>query len=440
MAAAFQSQPTQTSSPGRHAPRQPGALVDEARISIRAGQGGKGAVSFRHEPFVPKGGPDGGDGGRGGDIVLVATTELSSLSPFLARKSFRAESGSAGAGGLKHGRGGQDLVLDVPVGTVATDEASGRALADLDRPGARAVVAEGGIGGRGNVHFKSSINRSPQTAEPGRAGQERMLVLELKLIAEAGLVGAPNAGKSSLLRAISAARPKVGDYPFTTLSAELGVAESLEGQRVVVADIPGLIEGAAQGAGLGHDFLRHVERTSAIVFVVDGAGPDPWADLQAIRHEVGTYSPKLLERPSLVVVNKVDLPEARALRARSRRKDIIFCSAKTGEGIPELLAGIAAAVRAAPVPAPIVVEQPVKLRPTRRRLEPPLILKREWGYTVAGPRVEKLVAGTDFDSEAALERFQVQLDRIGVSGALEEAGAQPGDTVRIGELEFEYQP
>ena len=416
-------------SDGRH-------FVDSARIVVRGGHGGPGSASFRREPFTPRGGPDGGDGGRGGSVILCATDEVGDLSRYTRRRRWHAEAGAGGAGGRKTGKNAADLVLDVPVGTIALD-AQGALLADLDRPGARAVVARGGVGGRGNVHFKSSTRQAPDFAEPGVKGEERELALDLKLIADAGLVGPPNAGKSSLLRAMTAARPKVGDYPFTTLDPELGVADA-GGMRIVLADIPGLIEGAARGAGLGQRFLRHVERTKALVYVLDGAVADPWRDLETVRAEVAQFSPELERRPSLVAVNKIDLEPARRLRARTRRRGVHFVSALTGEGVPELKAAIDSAVASAPAPslpapAPAVARLPV-------RAGEPLIERGPSGFVVSGERVERLLERTNLDSEGGLARFQSALDRIGVNRALEAAGVKPGDTVRIADVEFEYQP
>jgi GTPase len=418
-----------------------GSFVDTARIRVRGGHGGRGAVSFRREPYVPRGGPDGGDGGRGGSVVLFATPEATSLVGHVSRRDWRAEDGRPGAGARKSGRAGADLRLPVPVGTVVVDEESGAVVADLESPGAVAVVARGGDGGRGNVHFRSSVQQAPQLAEPGLAGEERRLRLELKLIADVGLVGPPNAGKSSLLRAVSAATPRVADYPFTTLDPQLGVAELADGRRLVLADIPGLIEGAAHGAGLGRRFLRHVERTRALLYLVDGSDPDPWATLAAVRQEVAGYAAELASRPAVVAVNKVDLPEVRELRARTDRTDVHWCSALTGEGVPELLEALGEAVAAAPPPPVLEVAQPTQLLRRRRApASPPVVERHPWGYLVSGPAVERMMARTRFDSEEATQRFQVALDRLGVSAALEEAGAQAGDTVRIGGAEFEYQP
>jgi GTP-binding protein len=404
---------------------------------LRAGHGGKGSASFRHEPFVPRGGPDGGDGGRGGSIVMRATTGMTDLSEYARRSRWNALAGEDGAGGRRTGKRGADLTLEVPVGTMVLDEA-GALIADLDEPGASQVVAAGGEGGRGNVHFKSSSKQAPDHAEPGLPGEEKPVVLDLKLIADVGLVGPPNAGKSSLLESLTAATPKVGAYPFTTLDPELGVMDEGE-RRLVLADIPGLLEGASIGVGLGLRFLRHVERTRVLAYVVDGAAADPWADLDTVRAEVDSFSPGLGARPHLVVVNKLDLEETRRLRARSRRKGVLFVSALSGEGLDELRTAMVEAVERAPLPS---VPKPAAVKlPARRTGADQLAVERLlWGFAVSGERVERLVERTNFDSDGSLDRFQVELDRLGVNTALEGAGAQPGDTVRIGAVEFEYQP
>jgi GTP-binding protein len=385
---------------------------------------------------VPRGGPDGGDGGRGGSVILKATTGQSDLSAFKQRSRWLAEAGTDGAGGRKTGKRGADLTVEVPVGTIVLDP-DGALVADLDRPDATDVVAKGGEGGRGNVHFKTSTRRAPDYAEPGIKGEEIELTLDLKLIADVGLVGPPNAGKSSLLRALTAARPKVADYPFTTLDPELGVAQS-DGGRVVIADIPGLIEGAAGGAGLGLRFLRHVERTKVLVYVLDGSAPDPWKDLTTVRKEIETFSSELAGRPSLVAVNKLDLEETRRLKARSRRKEVLFISALTGVGLPELMRTVVSTLAAAPEPR-------LAAKPRATRLPAALsaevaVQRYPWGFAVRGERVEQLVERTDLESEGALARFQSVLDRLGVNTALESAGVEPGDTVRIAGVEFEYQP
>jgi GTP-binding protein len=413
-------------------------FVDSVRIVVRGGHGGKGSSSFRREPFTPRGGPDGGDGGRGGSVLMKATTGISDLSLYKQRARWNAEAGADGAGGRKTGRGGEDVVLDVPVGTVVLDE-EGVLVADLDRAGAEATLAHGGVGGRGNVHFKSSTRRTPDYAEPGFKGDEHTLVLDLKLIADIGLVGKPNAGKSSLLSSLTAARPKVADYPFTTLDPELGVAES-PGGRIVIADIPGLIEGAAKGAGLGLRFLRHVERTRVLVYVLDGSAPDPWADLETVRKEVEQFSPALALRPFVVAVNKLDLEATRRRKTRNRRKGVLFISALTGEGLPELTEAMVSALAVAPeVATQGLPSNKTKLR--ERTVPIALTVARDpSGFVVTGDRVEYLVERTDLESEGALARFQSELDRLGVNAALESAGVQPGDTVKISGIEFEYQP
>jgi GTP-binding protein len=369
-------------------------------------------------------------------VVLEATTNQADLSPFKQRSRWLAPSGTDGAGGRKTGKRGADLTITVPVGTVVLDTEGGL-IADLDQPGATAIVAKGGEGGRGNVHFKSSTRRAPDYAEPGIKGEELDLTLDLKLIADVGMVGAPNAGKSSLLRALTAARPKVADYPFTTLDPELGVAQSDAG-RVVMADIPGLIEGAAEGAGLGQRFLRHVERTRVLVYVLDGSKPNPWQDLATVRHEVEAFSGELGGRPYMVAVNKLDLDATRRLRARTRRKGVLFVSALTGEGLPELMAAVAGLLATAPEPR--MAAKPRKTTLPARQKADLVVLREPWGFSVRGERVERLVERTDLESEGSLARFQGELDRLGVNSALESGGVQPGDTVRISGIEFEYQP
>ncbi len=403
---------------------------------MRGGHGGRGSASFRREPYTPRGGPDGGDGGRGGAVILKAIDDVSDLSLYKQKARWQAEPGADGAGGRKTGRWGGDLTLRVPVGTLAL-ESDGSLIADLDRPGATAIVAAGGVGGRGNTHFKSSTRRAPDYAEPGLPGEDRGVILDLKLIADVGLVGPPNAGKSSLLRSLTAARPKVAEYPFTTLDPELGVAEA-RGSRVVLADIPGLIEGAARGAGLGQRFLRHIERTKVLVYVLDGSSSDPWKDLETVRKEIEQFSAELAQRPSVIAINKVDLEAARRFRSRSRRKGQLFISALTGEGLDELMDAIVKALASAPEPR-------VPAAPKRTKLPvlgtaPLAVERRPFGYLVRGKRVERLLERTDLQSEGGLARFQSQLDRLGVNAALESAGVQPGDTVRIADVEFEYQP
>jgi len=332
------------------------SFIDEVEVRVSAGRGGDGCVSFRREKYVPRGGPDGGDGGRGGNVVLRADPNLSTLLDLRVRRHVRAASGEPGQGSGRHGRGGGDVVIPLPVGTVIYDADAPEAppLADLAEPGQRLVVARGGRGGRGNARFATPTRQAPDFATPGREGQSRRLRLELKLLADVGLVGLPNAGKSTLLRRLSAARPRVGAYPFTTLIPHLGVA-SVDDRRLVVADIPGLIEGASRGVGLGDRFLRHVERTRLLVHLLDVGraeleGGDPWADYATVRGELAAYDPGLAERPEIVALAKVDLVAERAklepletrLRERPGVRATCRISGATGEGVEDLAARMAA--------------------------------------------------------------------------------------------------
>jgi GTP-binding protein len=366
-------------------------FIDEAFIEVIAGDGGNGAASFRREKYVPRGGPDGGDGGRGGSIWAIADRNINTLVDYRFARIHRAKRGENGRGADQYGRGADDVVLRMPVGTVITDAETGEPIADLDHDGARALVAKGGKGGLGNLHFKSSVNRAPRQTTPGEKGVQRRLHLELKVLADVGLLGLPNAGKSTLIRAISAARPKVADYPFTTLAPQLGVVRTDEGRSFVVADIPGLIEGAAEGAGLGHQFLRHLQRTRLLLHLVDIApvdpDADPLADARAIVKELGKYDPALAEKPRWLVLNKLDLvPEG---ERESRRKafvkafrwkgPVFFISAIDGAGCRELtyaiqdwLDGHARAAAEAPGPqtSAAVVVTPAPIRSRRRRATP----------------------------------------------------------------------
>lgn len=326
-------------------------FVDTARIYVRAGSGGRGAVSFRREKYVPAGGPDGGDGGDGGDVVVTADNSLHTLMDLRHKRRYVAEDGQAGRGAKRHGRNGADEIVRVPPGTIVRDVETGEVLADLVSPGQSAVVVTGGRGGKGNAHFATATRQVPRYAQPGTPGEERWIELELKLLADVGLVGLPNVGKSTLISRISAARPKIADYPFTTLVPNLGVVDLEGGRSFVVADIPGLIGGAHAGTGLGHDFLRHVERTRVLVHVLDLAqdndGNDPVRAFEVVQDEIRLYSPDLALRPTLVAANKIDLPHARARldmvteALRFRGFETYAISALTGEGVPELLGAMA---------------------------------------------------------------------------------------------------
>ena len=405
-------------------------------------------MSFRREKFVPNGGPDGGDGGRGGDIVVVAEPGVSTLGEYRERRRFRAAAGRPGAGALKHGRDGADVRLRVPVGTVVSDAQTGEPIADLAAAGAVVVAAAGGRGGRGNARFATAVRQAPRIGELGEPGQGRRLHLELKLIADVGLVGLPNAGKSTLLAALTGARPKIAGYPFTTLSPNLGVAELEGGRTLVVADVPGLIEGAHGGAGLGIDFLRHLERTRVLLHLVD-AGDGVEAARRAlatVAAELAAFSAALAAKPTLVVLTKVDLPEAAAAAAElaATISGVHRVSAATGAGCAELLAAAAEAVEAAAgaeaVAPPAGVQgghrvyrqRPERLGDVRISVEPD-------GFRVTGRSLEREVAMTDLDSDEAVLRLQRRLRAAGVDAALAAAGCRQGDTVRIGDTEFSWE-
>jgi GTP-binding protein len=416
-----------------------GSYLDEARIYVKGGDGGNGALSFRREKYVPFGGPDGGDGGRGGSVFLRVNRNENTLLQFAHKRHFKAERGGGGAGRKKHGRKGQDIVVNVPPGTVVTTEAG--LLADLVQPGEMLLVGRGGRGGLGNVHFATSTNRAPRVAQKGEPGEEHWLNLELKTLADVGLLGLPNAGKSSLLAAISAARPKIASYPFTTLSPNLGVAE-VEDLALVVADIPGLIEGAHRGVGLGYQFLRHVERARLLVHVVDASAEDPEADYRTVRTELIEYDPALGERPTLIALNKMDLPEAQARRAALVAAlggpEVVYpVSAVTGEGVAVLLTAIAGAL--AELPAPVAAaEEGLRVYRLAPAEESWTVERVAGGYRVQGRPVERLMAMTDLNQEDAAAELQRRLARMGVLQALERAGVGSGDTVWIGDSELEW--
>jgi GTP-binding protein len=419
-------------------------FFDEAKIYVKAGDGGNGCVSFRREKYVPLGGPNGGDGGRGGDVYLVVNPHLNTLIAFKHRVHFKAQRGGHGKGKGQKGRQGDDLSVEVPPGTVVRDANTGELIADLMEEGQRALVAKGGQGGRGNAAFATSTNQAPRIAERGAPGQERWLYLELKLIADVGIVGVPNAGKSTLLSVVSAARPKIADYPFTTLQPNLGVVALDNYTSFVMADIPGLIEGAHAGAGLGHEFLRHIERTRMIIHLLDGASADPLADHQSINEELALFDPELAGKPQLVVLNKMDLPQAQALwpsvkkvmKAQGQRATSI--SAVTREGVKEMLGAVAEMLESLPREKPPAVEVKV-FRPAEEGGKAFTITWEDDAWRVRGTEVERVVAMTNWDLDEAVLRFQRIAEAMGLKAALREAGVQPGDTVRIGQVELEWQ-
>jgi GTP-binding protein len=410
------------------------AFVDECVVEARGGRGGNGAATLHSEPFKPRGGPDGGDGGDGGDVVFEVDPGVHDLSWLADHPHQRAAAGKAGARGNRDGASGPDLVVKVPDGTVVSDDDG--LLADLVGVGSRAVVARGGRGGRGNAAFASARNRVPRTAEPGEEGEERRLSVELRTVADVGLAGLPNAGKSTLLSQLTAARPKIANYPFTTLTPNLGVAGG-DADRFVVADIPGLIEGAAQGKGLGHRFLRHIVRCRALVLVVDLAASEPAADLAALRAELAAYDPDLVARPSIVVGTKADLVEEPAEAAAALDLDALVVSAMTGEGIDELLARLGLLAKDAEAAEP-ERQAYVVLRPGRPRFT---IMRRDDGtFVVSGQAVERVVHGTDLDDDGDVERLQRALRKMGVFRQLAARGAALGNDVEIAGRVFDYVP
>ena len=411
-------------------------FVDEARFVVRAGRGGDGSVSFNREKFKPRGGPDGGRGGDGGSVVFRATEDLQTLEPYAYRKLIKADRGSHGSGNNRAGEKGEDVVVEVPVGTLIYDGQG--LLADLAEAGEEVVVARGGLGGRGNSSFATSTRRAPAFREKGLPGEEREVLLELRVLSDVGLVGLPNAGKSSLLSALSAARPKVGDYPFTTLTPGLGVVDDRTYREpFVVADIPGLISGASEGQGLGNRFLRHVARARLLALVLDAA-EDPEGAEATLRAEL--YAAGLGDRPSITVLNKVDtLDEELRRYLRDEFPDAVQVSALTGEGVTELrdlLEGRLRALSAREKTAPAAEREHRTFRPTWGGVRVEKMGENE--YEVSGEEVERLALRTDWDNAEGVENFQRELERKGVVAALRRAGAEPGDEVRIGDVGFDF--
>lgn len=420
-------------------------FVDRVKIFVKGGDGGNGAVSFRREKYVPLGGPDGGDGGRGGSVILTVDPGLRTLLDFRYQQHIRAGRGSHGQGSNRHGRNSEDMIVRVPPGTQVRDAESGELLADLTEEGQSFVVARGGRGGRGNARFAGPTNKAPRFAEKGEPGEERWVWLELKLIADVGLVGFPNAGKSTLLSRVTAARPKIADYPFTTLSPNLGVVEIDGVEPFVLADIPGLISGAHQGVGLGHDFLRHVERTAMLIHVVDAAGADgrdPVEDYQQINRELELYNPRLAQLPQVVAANKMDLPQAKegfeALQREIGKGKVFPISAVTGEGVRELFLAVAEMLKEARRALQATEEAPViEVLPGQ---DDRIVIERDdtGAFVVRGKKIDRLAAMTDFNNEEAVKRFSRLFRVAGHEEALKAAGAKNGDTIKIGGMEFTF--
>ena len=420
-------------------------FIDRARIFVQSGKGGDGMSSFRHEKFVPKGGPNGGDGGQGGNVVLVADRNVNTLVDFRFRRLFKAKPGGKGEGSNKYGRNAEDLVITVPLGTIVKDEETGQVMADLSRDGQRAIVAKGGRGGRGNWHFRTSANRTPTFAERGEPGEERWLRLELKVLADVGLLGYPSVGKSSILRKVSAAQPEVAAYHFTTLNPILGVVNLPDHRSFVMADIPGLIDGASEGVGLGHDFLRHIERTKILIHVIDVSGiegRDPIEDYEKINAELAKYGEKLSRKQQIVAANKIDLLgdsdnlERLMDYMAAHGVEVYPICAMTGEGMDKLLERVWTMLEE-------YVEEPDETTEEvvyKAQNKPDFEVKRDddGAFVITGARIENLVAMTNFDDDQSLRRFQriwryMELDKL-----LQEHGIQDGNTVRIYSMEFEY--
>lgn len=426
-------------------------FVDYVEVYAKGGDGGAGAVAFRREKYVPRGGPAGGDGGRGGSVILEADEALHTLIDLRYQKHLRAKNGQPGASSDKTGADGEDLLVRVPVGTIVRNVGTGELIADMVAHGQRAVLARGGVGGRGNARFATAVYRTPRFAEKGEVGEERNASMELRVLADVGLIGYPNAGKSTLLSKISAARPKIADYPFTTLSPVLGVVKAGD-DSFVVADIPGLIEGAASGVGLGHEFLRHIMRTRLLVHVVDVSefsGRDPIYDYDAIRRELALYEAGLETKPEIVAANKMDMPgaEARAGALRDalgpKGVSVYNMSALTGDGVQALLYAVSAMLAQLPPEQPTfaaggVDEEPRRYTARGPRLRDVSISRDGDVFVVVGEGAERLVQRTDLDNEAALRRLYGMLARAGIIEALREAGMTEGDTVRIGDTEFTF--
>ena len=423
-------------------------FADRARIIIKSGKGGDGHVSFRREKFVPNGGPDGGDGGKGGDIIFEVDEGLNTLTDYRHRRKFAAKAGEEGGKKNCHGKNGEDLVLKVPEGTVIKDAESGKVIADMSGDNKRQIILTGGRGGLGNQHYATSTMQAPKYAQPGGEAIEIEVQLELKVIADVGLVGFPNVGKSTFLSRVTNAKPKIANYHFTTLNPNLGVVD-LDGNGFVIADIPGLIEGASEGVGLGHEFLRHIERTKVIIHMVDGAsveGRDPLADILAINKELDAYDPSILEKPQVIAANKMDVcmegsdEIIATLRKEFEPKGIqVFAiSAVSGQGVKELLYHVQELLKTCPDEITIYESE---FDPALRFFddEPFTVELNEDGeYVVEGPRIEKMLGYTNIDSEKGFLFFQRFLKEQGILKQLEELGIQEGDTVRMYGLMFDY--
>lgn len=421
-------------------------FIDRVKIYVQAGTGGNGTVAFRREAHVPKGGPSGGDGGRGGSVIFVATNSLSTLLDLRYYRDYKAQNGEKGHAKKMHGADADDLVIRVPVGTCVYDDDTGNIIADLTKDGQRAVIAKGGRGGRGNARFASSRNPAPKICENGEPGEKFNLRVELKLLADVGLVGFPSVGKSTLLSVVSKARPQIADYHFTTIVPNLGVVQVKDGRSFVMADLPGLIEGASQGKGLGHQFLRHIERCRVIVHIIDMSGSegrDPYEDYVTINKELGEYEYRLLERPQIIVANKMDGDEAEENLKKFKEKlgdqKVFPIIAPIHEGIDAVLYAVADALETAPDFFNQEEEQESVLYTYKEEEKPFTIHNKGNGvWEVTGKKVERLVQMASFTTDDGFQRFALQIRNMGIDDALREAGCEDGDTVRLYDFEFEF--
>jgi GTP-binding protein len=419
-------------------------FTDQVEIQVKSGKGGDGMVHFRREKFVPQGGPDGGDGGKGGDVVFEVKSTFNTLSTYRQNQKFKAEDGVNGGPSQMSGRYGNDLILYVPPGTLLYDANTGELIGDLTEPGQRLIVCKGGRGGRGNQHFATSRNQVPRTAEKGEPAEERHIKLELKLIADIGLIGVPNAGKSTLLSVLTNARPKIAPYPFTTLEPNLGVANIDEDTTVVLADIPGLIEGASHGAGLGHDFLRHIQRTRVLVHLLDGLSEDPVADYSQINSELALFDPNLAKKPQIVALNKIDQPEVQEKLAELQKKfkqlkvELMTISALARTNTRELLVKAYQTLQEAP-PLEVAEETLPVYKPKEDPREFVVTREGENEWRISGAAIERAASMTYWQHEGSVRRFQKIMATLGVEEALRKAGVQEGDTVSVGEFELEWQ-
>lgn len=421
-------------------------FIDRVKIYVQAGTGGNGTVAFRREAHVPKGGPSGGDGGRGGSVIFVATNSLSTLLDLRYYREYKAQNGEKGHAKKMHGADADDLVIRVPVGTCVYDDDTGNIIADLTKDGQRAVIAKGGRGGRGNARFASSRNPAPKICENGEPGEKFNLRVELKLLADVGLVGFPSVGKSTLLSVVSKARPQIADYHFTTIVPNLGVVQVKDGRSFVMADLPGLIEGASQGKGLGHQFLRHIERCRVIVHIIDMSGSegrDPYEDYVTINKELGEYEYRLLERPQIIVANKMDGDEAEENLKKFKEKlgdqKVFPIIAPIHEGIDAVLYAVADALETAPDFFNQEEEQETVLYTYKEEEKPFTIHNKGNGvWEVTGKKVERLVQMASFTTDDGFQRFALQIRNMGIDDALREAGCEDGDTVRLYDFEFEF--